>query len=207
MKFVVFDTETTGLPTMVGRPRTFADPLKYPQHYAGVFILSLAFAVQENDETTVEPTERYLRHPGIDPESGQAFQAHGITRAKIEEKGEDPATVLRDFLSNVDDSTCLVGHNVDFDVFVLAGNLARLGLRDEAARVISMPRVCTMRAGTPLCRIPSPRGDYKWPKLVELYTHLFGHPFEGAHNAACDVRAALDCFNRMCEIGAVLATK
>jgi DNA polymerase III, alpha subunit len=47
----------------------------------------------------------------------------------------------------------------------------------------------TMKSATNL--IP---GKKKRPKLQELYTFLFGKPFEGAHDAIADIRATKDCF-------------
>ena len=56
---------------------------------------------------------------------------------------------------------------------------------------ISKPRFCTMKSTTDICRIPSPRGGYKWPKLGEAYKHFFGEELQGAHDAMNDVRAAM----------------
>ena len=55
---------------------------------------------------------------------------------------------------------------------------------------------CTMQAGTNFCKIPGKYG-YKWPKLMELYVKLFGHDFEGAHNAMSDIDATQECFWKM----------
>ena len=50
-------------------------------------------------------------------------------------------------------------------------------------------RIDTMKSTSDL--IP---GKKKRPKLQELYTSLFGKPFEGAHDAMADIRATKDCF-------------
>ena len=52
-----------------------------------------------------------------------------------------------------------------------------------------------MKTTTHLCRLPRPGGPgYKWPKLAELHTHLFGHPHAAAHDAKGDVTACAACF-------------
>lgn len=203
---VVLDTETTGLP-LIGPWRGFSNPLQRPQDYAHVYVLSLGYAVSDapGDAPGDTVSERLLSFPGVDPEQGEAFRIHGITRALMSERGEMPETVLREFhaLLVEREGTHLVGHNVQFDVFAIAASMARLGMRAEAEHVIGMPRVCTMHAGTPICRLPGRYGNYKWPKLSELHQHLFGCGFEGAHSAAYDVRATLACFDRMREMGCV----
>ncbi len=50
-----------------------------------------------------------------------------------------------------------------------------------------------MQAGSDFCHIPGKYG-YKWPKLQELYIKLFGHDFDGAHNAMSDIEATQECF-------------
>lgn len=46
-----------------------------------------------------------------------------------------------------------------------------------------------MKSGAYLAEMNS-----KWPKLQELYKVLFGHSFEGAHNAMADVVATKRLF-------------
>ena len=43
-------------------------------------------------------------------------------------------------------------------------------------------------------------GKKKRPKLQELYTFLFGKPFEGAHDAMADIRATKDCFLQLIKV-------
>ena len=60
-----------------------------------------------------------------------------------------------------------------------------------------MPIFCTMETGAYYTKIETYNGDYKWPKLIELYRHLFGHDFKGAHNSLDDIRATRECFWEM----------
>ena len=57
----------------------------------------------------------------------------------------------------------------------------------------------TMKSGAYLAEMNS-----KWPKLQELYKVLFGHSFEGAHNAMADVVATKDCFWEMVRLRKIL---
>ena len=42
---------------------------------------------------------------------------------------------------------------------------------------------------------------YKWPTLQELHSYLFGCEFEDAHNSMSDVKATLKCFKEMKKLG------
>ena len=45
------------------------------------------------------------------------------------------------------------------------------------------------------CKIPGRfKGQFKWPKLQELYFKLFNGNFEDAHDAMGDVNALVMCF-------------
>jgi hypothetical protein len=61
-----------------------------------------------------------------------------------------------------------------------------------------MNKFCTMIKSTSICKLPAAKGrGYKWPKLEELYQFLFNKKFDGAHDAAADVKAAAECFFAM----------
>jgi len=93
-----------------------------------------------------------------------------------------------------------VGHNVDFDRPIIGAELVRVGLPTVASQWMAWPSVCTMKLGTDLCKLPG-RYGYKWPKLEELYRHLFGRGFEGAHRADQDMVATAECFFEMLRRG------
>ena len=59
---------------------------------------------------------------------------------------------------------------------------------------------CTMKSSTNLCRLPGRYGNFKWPKLTELYKFLFNEEMEGAHDAMVDVRATRKCYYRLKEV-------
>ena len=119
-----------------------------------------------------------------------AVRIHGITTQRAMEEGRALAAVVDEFMADFDQATFIVGHNIDFDKKILGAELIRLHRPD----VMNSKRTyCTMQAGTDFCRIPGKYG-YKWPKLQELHIKLFGHDFDGAHNAMSDIEATQECF-------------
>ena len=88
----------------------------------------------------------------------------------------------------------LVAHNLDFDRTMIVAELFRMrqweSLLAAKQAFVEKPGFCTMKATTPICKLPGKFGnDYKWPKLQEAYKHLFNEEFQGAHDAMADVRA------------------
>ena len=62
-----------------------------------------------------------------------------------------------------------------------------------------------MKIGVDIYKSPSDNynGNYKWPKLDELYSALFNKSFEGQHNAINDVRATYKCYFEMKKRGLI----
>ena len=89
----------------------------------------------------------------------------------------------------------VVCHNAWYDTNVVMGEMIGEGIDCD---IKSKVQICTMLSGTDLCAIEFDRyGEYKWPKLQELYFELFHRYFDSAHNAMADVRAVVDCFWEM----------
>ena len=85
----------------------------------------------------------------------------------------------------------MVAHNIAFDTPVLVSEMNRYKI---TAQNKTSTKICTMKSTVDFCKLPSPRGGYKWPKLIELHNVLFGVGFDGAHDALEDVRATVRCF-------------
>jgi DNA polymerase III epsilon subunit-like protein len=84
----------------------------------------------------------------------------------------------------------LVAHNIDFDTNVVGAELVRAEIDNPLPE---KRRRCTMKESADYCKLPGKYG-YKWPSLTELHEILFGSPFEGAHDAAADCLACMNCF-------------
>lgn len=178
MKIVVFDTETTGLPTMRNIP---AKDIRgnWPH------IVSLSWIVLENDIIT--ETHSYIVKPKnwIIPDDSIAI--HGITNENALRDGVDLEYVINEFLCQKYD--LLLAHNMEFDENVLVNaifwDLGRTNF-DEFPH----PKRCTMLLSKDICKIPSSFKGYKPPKLSELYKHVFGkNPImENLHGSLYDVQ-------------------
>ena len=125
----------------------------------------------------------------------EAEGVHGISTLDCHNHGYDLKSILDGLVSMIHRADVIVAHNAMFDWSVLFAELTRLEMDMTG---LSKPVRCTMRQGAPICQIPGRRpGEYKWPKLSELYGFLFHRQLEGAHSALADARACLDCYVEM----------
>ena len=181
MKYVFFDTETTGLPKDYKAPASAL--YNWPR------MIQLSWITAEEDGNIINENDHFIYPCGfLIP--AEASQLNGITMDIAEDKGEPLMDVLSSFMCDVDSSSFVVGHNVSFDIHVVGAELIRCGRRDT---LFAKPSICTMQSTIDFCAIPGNYG-YRYPKLQELYKKLFGDEFKDAHNALSDIRATLKCY-------------
>jgi DNA polymerase-3 subunit alpha len=189
--YIIFDTETTGLPKRWNAPITDTD--NWPR------AIQIAWQVHDQWGNLVEAKDYLIRPEGFDIPY-DAERIHGISTALALEKGESLDRVLAEFNEALSESKFLVGQNVGFDVNVMGAEFHRAQLESLMA---SMPVLdtCTEKTAK-LCQIPGGRGGkFKLPTLTELHQHLFGEPFNDAHNATADVEATTRCFLELIRTG------
>ncbi len=182
--YIFFDTETTGVPLNYKAPTT--DSNNWPR------LVQLGWILMDSKGNKLLQHDYIVRPEGFSIPA-EAARVHGITTERALKEGRDLTEVIDEFMADFDKATFVVGHNISFDQNIIGAELVRLHRPDVMK---SKRTYCTMQAGTDFCRIPG-RYGYKWPKLQELYVKLFGHDFEGAHNAMADIEATQECFWEM----------
>lgn len=182
--YIFFDTETTGVPLNYKAPTT--DSNNWPR------LVQLGWILMDSKGNKLSQHDYIVRPEGFSIPA-EAARVHGITTERALKEGRDLTEVIDEFMADFDKATFVVGHNISFDQNIIGAELVRLHRPDVMK---SKRTYCTMQAGTDFCRIPG-RYGYKWPKLMELYVKLFGHDFEGAHNAMADIEATQECFWEM----------
>ena len=186
-----YDTETTGL---VNRYRPPEDPSQ-------PHLVQLAALLTEDDGTE-RSSINFIVNPGqnvVVPD--QASNVHGITTELARRAGVTCSAACEAFNALARKADLLVCHNVDFDQVVMSAEMYRC---DANPIRHGRPHFCTMKAATPICKIPhaNPRGpeDYKWPRLEECVRHFFDEELIGAHDALVDVRACARVYFHLKEL-------
>ncbi len=189
--FLIFDTETTGLPRSYSAPLTDSD--NWPR------MVQVAWQLHDVNGNLINSNSIIVKPEGYTIPFN-AVQIHGITNERAIEEGQDLKTVLMEFVNIVSQCKYLCGHNIEFDNNIIGAELLRCGLENILA---SKPFIDTKNdQTTEYCAIPGGRGGkFKWPTLTELYTKLFNASFEEAHNAAFDVLATGKVFFEIIKTG------
>jgi len=190
-----FDTETTGVPKNYKAPPT--DLENWPR------IIQLAWQVADANTGERFKEHKYLIKPdGWVVPKEKFWIDNGFSTEKNEAEGKPLPQVIDWFISDYLESDALVAHNMAFDFPILAAEMIRYGKGTNGRR---LPKFCTMEASVEVCKLPNHNGwkGYKWPKLQELYKHLFKLDFEGGHDAGNDVTACRLCFFELVKMGVI----
>jgi DNA polymerase-3 subunit alpha len=182
--YLIFDTETTGLPKRWNAPIT--DTNNWPR------CIQIAWQLHDDMGHCLEHQDFLIRPDGFNIPY-DAEKIHGISTALATEKGEDLAVVLEKFNSALSKAKFVVGQNVGFDLNIMGCEYHRLQVETP---LNNMPVLDTCTETTAsLCQLPGGRGGkFKLPTLTELHQFLFKTPFAEAHNATADVEATTRCF-------------
>jgi DNA polymerase-3 subunit epsilon len=181
--YLVFDTETTGIPRSHDAPAS--DIENWPR------LIQIAWLLADAEGRELGSQAFIIRPEGFVIPDG-ATRVHGSDTQTARRLGIEVSGALDAFATDLSAAEILVDHNVRFDERVIGAEFFRAGRMRNP--IESKTRYCTMREATDFCRIPGgPRG-YKWPTLDQLHRTLFGVGVEAAHNAIADVRACAACF-------------
>jgi DNA polymerase-3 subunit alpha len=182
--YLIFDTETTGLPKNWKAP--ISDTDNWPRCVQIAWQLHDAMGVLlEQDDFLVQPEGYNIPY--------DAEQIHGISTELAFEKGISLPEVLEKFNEVLSKTSFVVGQNIGFDVNIMACEFHRLALESPLTELPVLD-TCTETTAQ-LCQLTGGRGGkYKLPTLTELHEFLFGTQFKEAHNATADVEATARCF-------------
>ena len=182
--YLIFDTETTGLPKRWDAPIT--DIGNWPR------CVQIAWQLHDEMGKIIEH-QVYLVQPDGYNIPYDAERIHGISTELAQADGISLSEVLEKFNVALSKSKFIVGQNLKFDINIMGCEFHRLGIESPMS---AMPVLDTCTEVTAsLLKLPGGRGGkFKLPTLTELHSYLFNKPFAEAHNATADVEATTRCF-------------
>jgi DNA polymerase-3 subunit epsilon len=187
--YLFFDTETNGLPKKYNGLPTDLD--NWPR------VIQLAWVLFANDGTEMLSRCNLITPDGWTIPQEKFWIDNGYTTERNAQQGRGMLQELHAFAAAINRCELMVAHNLSFDQPILVAEMLRYQVKSDK----KPSKFCTMKATTNLCKLPSARGGYKWPKLEELHKFLFGVSFDGAHDALEDVRATARCFFELKKLG------
>ena len=194
--YLIFDTETTGLPKKWNAPITDSD--NWPR------CVQLAWQLHDSKGALISD-HSYLIKPENFNIPFESEQIHGISTELANKIGVDLDEVLNKFISDLGNAGFIIGHNVKFDLNIIGAELFRIN-SDVNLLEKDILDTCTEMTAN-VCKLPGGRGGkFKFPTLIELYSFLFDESFSEAHNASADVEATARAFFELVRIGIINQT-
>ena len=217
--YLIFDTETTGLPKSYKAPMT--DTENWPR------CIQIAWQLHDDMGRVLEHDNFMVKPDGFNiPFDSEKI--HGISTELAQEQGIPFLESLDRFNEVLGKTKFIVGQNVTFDVNIMGAEFIRAGikphfkafefdsfnleeydfiakqpanremsiddLKDVDKNSIGVLDTCT-EVTAAMCQIAGGRGGkFKLPTLTELHNYLFQVGFGEAHNATADVEATTRCF-------------
>lgn len=190
-KYLLFDTETTGLPRK--RNAEPEDLTNWP------YIVEIAWYLIDEEGLLVDGCHYIVRQNVSIPLA--ATEIHHISTQKMLREGVDAQKVYSEFVESAEKAEYIIAHNLEFDMPIIECELLRNGF-DKI--LFAKKQFCTMKIGRNFCTVYDRAGKLKNPKLVELFGELyFNDPYmkiEGTHNALADANMLYRCFMKMKEL-------
>jgi DNA polymerase-3 subunit alpha len=182
--YLIFDTETTGLPRSWSAPITDTD--NWPR------CIQIAWQLHDDMGNLIEHQDYLIKPEGFNIPY-DAERIHGISTELAMEQGITLSEVLEKFNIALSKTKFIVGQNLGFDVNIMGCEFHRMNVGSDMS---TMPVLDTCTEVTAsLLKLPGGRGGkFKLPTLTELHEYLFNVPFSEAHNATADVEATTRCF-------------
>ena len=204
MKVLLFDTETTGLPS--SRTINPYNLTNWPH------IVQFSFVVYDSSTNIITETyNQIINIPTNAVISPDATEIHRITNEMSRASKVTLKHAFADFFYNLNNVDMIAGHNIEFDInmirvellrFIYGGELSPRELKiykRNLYAITSFKNVfCTLKETVDLCNIGATNSSgesfVKYPKLAELHEKLFSTTPNSLHNSMVDILVTLRCF-------------
>lgn len=207
MRFLVFDTETTGLPQS-----KFISPSTI---HLWPHIVQFSYIIYDTSlNDIVESKDYIIKLPESILISDESTKIHGITNEFSQDLGIPINEALNEFFYYLKGVDKLIGHNIEFDVNMIKVALLRLinsdSLTKEHLKIYKYHLhylnnykniSCTLKDSIQFCNIQltdkNGKPYLKYPKLIELHEKLFNKSPNNLHNSFNDILVTLRCFMKL----------
>ncbi len=182
--YLIFDTETTGIPRNKTAPLT--DLENWPR------LVQIAWQLHDANGKLIAQHNYIIKPEGFDIPY-KAEQIHGVSTKRAITEGHDISIVFEAFIFDLGRTKQLVGHNIEFDVNIIGAEFLRKQIPIDD--FLNLKKVDTGIVSIDFCQLSGGIGGrLKMPRLTELHEKLFKKNFGDAHDAAYDVAATARCF-------------
>ena len=154
--YLIFDTETTGLPKRWNAPIT--DTNNWPR------CIQIAWQLHDESGNLIEHQDYLVQPEGFNIPY-DAENIHGISTELAQEQGIPLAEVLEKFNEALNKTKFIVGQNIKFDLNIMGCEFVRENIADQLQGLPAID-TCTEHTAS-LCKLPGTRyGKLKLPTLT-----------------------------------------
>lgn len=197
-KFLICDTETTGLPISYTAP--FTDTDNWPR------IIELAWELCWENGETIEKSCELVYPDGWRYPTGEFWEKHGFNEADNILNGVDMIILLTNLAVAMNCADVMVCYNMAYDKPIIECEFFRYSIFPKAVRRqliendiqlkaglrpegVKLQKDCAKLLSTPILKLPGFNGQNAWPKLEVAYEYMFSEKMPDAHHASADVEA------------------
>jgi DNA polymerase III epsilon subunit-like protein len=205
MKFLVIDTESSGLPIYhdADGKTVAADDPRQPR--LASFALTVLALDEKGDGNTVFAPRQYLVRPDGWAMTAEASAVNHLTDDFLMQHGEPVRRLLDLYAAFILDGCVVVAFNAQHDLKIMRGELRRLYPSEPGRDLFEQTKnTCLMRcwAGA---KIPKANGKGGYPQLADVYRYLFGQDIPGQHTALGDCVATAHILPEAIKRGVLIA--
>ena len=145
--YLIFDTETTGLPISWTAPLDDFD--NWPR------MIQIAWQVHDVEGELMDVQNFLIKPEGFIIPRGSE-KVHGISTERATREGKSLEYVLDQFLDAISNVSCIIGHNIEFDNNIVGSELLRAGKSTDL--LFSLNAQDTKVLSTNYCALPGGKG-------------------------------------------------
>ncbi|AYV79627.1 MAG: UvrD/REP helicase family protein [Faunusvirus sp.] len=178
--YLIFDTETASVFGYIVNNKY----VKTTSAFDRIRLVQISWSVYDTDGKHVKIDDHLIK-----PDNFKVTNTsiHGISNSHAVKNGKPIIDVLNKFYDDLKTVKYVIAHNIKFDVDVVTNELTRYKLLDVLQHFNTKTTICTMHHTKNIVKAVDKNGKIKWPRLEELYFHLFKTEMTNQHNAKYDV--------------------
>ena len=185
---LVFDTETTGLP----KSRNY----KNSNDFKNARLIQFSAILYDFKEYKL--IKEYDIYISRDDFTINNSHIHKITNEFVDKNGKPISEFFKTLDNILNNNPCvMVGHNISFDLSIIKSELFRYNKLKLLEKFKKINCFCTMKSCVNITKIKRKNGNYKYPKLKELYKYIFGNEPKDLHNSLYDTRYTFLCLKEL----------
>ena len=181
MNKIFIDTETTGLPIMIGYNRYH--PYYQLEYYEQSRMIELGYMVYDSNNNKIKEFNKIIKPNNFEITNSHI---HGITNEQAINEGINIIDALKELEQDLKYADTLIAHNINFDINIILSEASRGKCSKLVECLHKKVKKCTFKLAQTIYN--------KNFKLVKLYSHLFNKEIVQEHRALSDVKILVDCY-------------